>query len=82
MSNIQSFSRNHYLQQSISYIKCQFWHKKIISFSPTSDFCKKLLPKMIAIGQLDKVDDIKLGKIKELQSTLKPGGVFASFMVH
>ena len=47
-------------------------------FSPTNKFCKGVLPKMLGIGQLDKVE---IGKIDELQSNLTPG-VIASFMIH
>ena len=50
----------------------------IFHFSPTNKFCKGVLPKMLGIGQLDKVE---IGKIDELQSNLTPG-VIASFMIH
>ena len=53
----------------------------IFRFSPTNRFCKQILPKMIGIGQLDKVEDIKTGKTDKLQSNLTPG-VLASYMIH
>ena len=53
----------------------------IFRFSSTNQFCKGVLPKMLGIGQLDKVEIIKNGKMDKLQSKLTPG-VIASYMIH
>ena len=36
---------------------------------------------MIGIGQMDKVEDIEIGKMDKSQSNLTPG-VLASYMIH
>ena len=53
----------------------------ILYSSLRSNFCKEILPKMIGIGQMDKVEDIEIGKMDKSQSNLTPG-VLASYMIH